>query len=156
MAFEIERKFLVNQDLWDTTDKPVGEEIIQIYLHADSSKAIRVRTKGKKAFITIKSSVSDLKRLEFEYEIPYEDAKIMLEMYSNAPTIEKVRHTFEVDGSTWEVDEFHGKNEGLILAEIELESEEQHFVHPIWLGHEVTDDKRYLNSNLAMHPIPNH
>lgn len=149
MAYEIERKYLVNKELWENILKERSEYVHQLYLHADREKAIRIRIIGEKAFITIKSKVTNLKRLEFEYEIPKEEAKEMMEIYQNCPQIVKTRHFIKEEHHIWEVDEFHGKNEGLILAEIELNHEDELFAIPQWVSDEVTHDDQYLNVNLA-------
>lgn len=149
MPHEIERKYLVNRELWDAVPKERFEHIHQLYLHADKEKAIRVRIMGDKAFITIKSKISTLKRLEFEYEIPLDDAKQMMEAYQDCPQVEKTRHFITKGIHTWEIDVFHGQNEGLILAEIELSSEEESFDIPNWVAEEVTHNDQYLNVNLA-------
>ncbi|MCB9195095.1 MAG: CYTH domain-containing protein [Flavobacteriales bacterium] len=149
MAHEIERKYLVNKDLWQQAKKDRSEYVRQLYLHADNQKAIRLRIMGEKAFITIKSKVSDIKRLEFEYEIPLADVKEMMDNYADCPQIEKTRHFVHEEHHVWEVDEFHGKHQGLIVAEIELDHEEELFALPDWISEEVTHDERYLNTNLA-------
>lgn len=149
MAHEIERKFLVHREIWKTTKKEKSEYVHQSYLHADKQKAIRVRIIGNKAFITIKSKISDLRRLEYEYEIPMEDAKEMMQAFGDCPSIEKTRHFIPKGKHTWEVDVFHGKHEGLIVAEIELSHEEETFDKPDWIAEEVTSDPTYLNVNLA-------
>lgn len=149
MAHEIERKYLVNEELWAKVSKEKSEYVQQMYLHSDKDKAIRIRIMGIKAFITIKSKISNIKRLEFEYEIPLSDAEMMMKAYADCPQIEKTRYFIPEEHHTWEVDVFHGKNEGLILAEIELSHEDELFALPDWVAQEVTDDDRYLNANLA-------
>jgi len=149
MPQEIERKFLVHKELWDQVQSESSKLVHQLYLHADKSKAIRVRIIGDKGVITIKSKVSDIKRLEFEYEIPLEDAQLMMKTYQDCPQIEKTRHFISLDKHVWEVDVFHGKNEGLIVAEIELSQEDEEFSKPNWIAEEVSDDDQYLNVNLA-------
>lgn len=149
MAHEIERKYLVHQDLWESIPKEDSKYVHQLYLHSDEHKAIRVRIIGTKALITIKSKISDIKRLEFEYEIPMEDAKEMMEAYHNCPQVEKTRYFIKEELHIWEVDVFHGKNKGLILAEIELSHEDELFALPEWIKEEVTHDAQYLNVNLA-------
>lgn len=149
MAFEIERKYLVNLEIWNQVKKEKSEKILQLYLHSDANKAIRVRSIGAKAFITIKSKLTDLKRHEFEYEIPLNEAKEMMEIYKDSPHIEKTRHYVKEEHHLWEVDEFHGKHQGLIVAEIELLDENELFALPPWVSDEVTNDPKYLNVNLA-------
>lgn len=148
MATEIERKFLVTSNDWRT---PHGERICQGYLNRDKERTVRIRLRGPDAFITIKGISVGARRAEFEYAIPLADAKPLLALCEK-PLIDKTRHTVEHAGSTWEIDEFHGDNAGLVVAEIELNSEDQPFERPPWLGAEVTHDPRYFNAQLAAHP----
>lgn len=148
MATEIERKFLVNGDDWRQVQ---GTQYRQGYLNRDKERTVRVRIADDRAFITIKGLSKGATRAEFEYSIPVSDAEQLL-LLCDGPLIEKTRHTVRYAGMTWEVDEFHGANAGLIVAEIELNSEQQPFEKPSWVGREVTDDKRYFNSNLALQP----
>jgi CYTH domain-containing protein len=113
---------------------------------------VRVRTASKKAFITIKGTRISATRLEFEYEIPFEDAELMLDSLCEKPIIEKIRYIIKHSGFKWEVDEFLGDNKGLIVAEVELKSEKQKIVLPPWIGKEVTEDSRYANSSLVRNP----
>jgi adenylate cyclase len=149
MGQEIERKFLVRGAPWRTG---AGTLIRQGYLHNETGGTVRVRTKGVRAYLTIKGSTSGITRLEFEYEIPVEDAHQMLNELCQKPLIEKVRYEIQVGGFGWEVDEFLGENSGLVVAEIELEDENQEFPKPDWLGKEVSNDFRYQNANLVKHP----
>jgi adenylate cyclase len=148
MATEIERKFLVKGDAWR---KAPGVEYSQGYLCRDRQRTVRVRIAGDRAFLTIKGESKGASRAEFEYEIPVKDAQQLLEL-SDGPIVQKIRREVEHDGATWEVDEFKGDNDGLVVAEIELRAEDQPFARPPWLGREVTDDPRYFNSNLSSHP----
>jgi len=148
MPVEIERKFLVIGDDW-RTDR--GVRIIQGYLNRDEERTVRVRIAGAEAFLTIKGLSAGAAREEFEYEIPVVDAEQLLKLCVGA-LIEKTRHTVVYAGMTWEIDEFHGANEGLVVAEIELEDADQFFARPAWLGPEVTADVRYFNSHLAVRP----
>jgi len=148
VATEIERKFLVAGAGWRQGD---GVRLIQGYLNRDKHRTVRVRIAGDEAFLTVKSVTQGATRAEFEYGIPVADAEQMLK-FSDGPVIEKNRHVIVHDGCKWEVDEFLGDNAGLILAEIELTSEDQPFSRPSWLGREVTDDRRFYNSNLATYP----
>jgi adenylate cyclase len=148
MPTEIERKFLVQAKHWDQED---SVHIYQGYLCHEKGNTARVRLAGEKAFITIKGPKQGISRQEFEYEIPVADAEQMLKLCRGA-IIEKIRHFVVYKGFEWEVDEFLGKNAGLIVAEIELEEEEQPFSRPDWLGREVTGDSRYTNSNLVSNP----
>ena len=146
MPLEIERKFLVTSDDYKLSAKIV--EIKQAYLSIDKNMAIRVRVEGIQASINIKSKKSDRVNHEFEYIIPLDEAQALISMCPY-PMIEKTRHVVEYQGKIWEVDEFHADNEGLTVAEIELDDENEVFKSPPWLGEEVTADYRYLNSNLA-------
>jgi CYTH domain-containing protein len=148
MALEIERKFLVEGTSWPRGD---SVRLSQCYLNRDKHRTVRVRIAGSNAFLTIKSVTHGATRAEFEYEIPVADAEQLLKL-SDGPIIEKIRHRIVHEGFKWEVDEFLGDNAGLILAEIELASEDQPFSRPPWLGREVTHDRRFYNSNLAAHP----
>ncbi len=145
MATEIERKFLVCGDDWRTDQ---GVRFQQGYLNRDKERTVRVRIAGAKAFLTVKGINTGATRAEFEYEIPLADAGQLLQI-CDGPLIEKTRHTIAYAGMTWEIDEFHGANEGLVVAEVELEKEDQYFERPGWLGPEVTADTRYFNSNLC-------
>lgn len=150
MATEIERKFLVKTNDYKQLGIPVN--YTQGYIAILDSKIIRVRIAGDVAYLTVKIKISNLIRREYEYKIPVEDAQELLDAAIVTGLIEKVRYTFLANGNTWEVDEFKGENEGLVVAEIELTSADQQFDKPEWLGIEVTDDDRYLNANLAMNP----
>lgn len=156
MAQEIERKFLVVGDY--KSDVYASVSITQGYLSRVSERVVRIRIKGDKGFITIKGTTNDtgLSRFEWEKEIPLADAQALLKL-AEPGVIDKTRHLIKnTDGRhIWEVDEFHGDNEGLIMAEIELESENDLFDKPQWLGKEVTGDKRYYNSYLSEKPFKN-
>jgi CYTH domain-containing protein len=152
MNQEIEHKYLIRKDLWYAVHKPRGVNIRQGYLQTDPGKTIRIRTTGSEAFLTIKGPSRNATRAEFEYPVPPEEADDLLQLCA-APVIEKVRYRMEHAGKTWEVDEFFGENEGLILAEIELTSEEEIYERPAWIGEEVTGDPRYYNAYLALHPF---
>jgi adenylate cyclase len=149
MGQEIERKFLVQGASWQSGN---GTSIRQGYIHNEIDGTVRVRTKGKRAYLTIKGGTTGITRLEFEYEIPLEEADQMLNELCQKPLIEKIRYEVNVGGSKWEIDEFLGENAGLVVAEIELEDEDQEFLKPDWLGKEVSDDLRYQNANLVKHP----
>jgi len=144
---EIERKFLVNGNSWRNGQ---GIRICQGYLNRDKERTVRVRLSGEKAFLTIKGMNSGATRAEYEYEIPVSHAEALLKI-CDGPVLEKNRYTVDYNGLIWEVDEFLGENEGLIVAEVELKSEDQSFDRPDWVGQEVTDDPRYYNSNLCAH-----
>lgn len=148
MAVEIERKFLVNKELWEQVKPNEGQRILQGYLLKSVEKTVRLRTKGGKGYITVKgASVNHISRAEFEYEIPLEEAQAMLDEFC-PKKIDKVRYTLKVAGKIWEVDEFSSPNPGLILAEIELTAEDESFEMPEWAGKEVSDDERYYNANM--------
>jgi len=149
---EIERKFLVRKDLWYALHKPLGEDLIQGYLFASPEKTVRIRASGASGFITIKGPAVNATRDEYEYPIPRPDAIELLDKFAGS-RIDKVRYRVLHEGKTWEIDEFFGENEGLIIAEIELSSPEEHFEKPPWIGEEVTEDHRYSNSWLAEHPF---
>lgn len=150
MAQEIERKFLVlNNNYKKGID---GMLYKQGYLSTDSQRTVRVRTVGYLGYLTIKGISKGAVRAEYEYSIPHKDAEELL-LLCETPLIEKYRYLVPYKGNTWEVDEFYGENKGLVIAEIELESESQTFELPPWVGSEVTSDPRYYNSNLARFPI---
>lgn len=151
MAIEIERKFLVADDSWR---EHVGRSLAmgQGYFETGRAASVRVRVAGKDAWLNIKSAELGRKRLEFEYAIPLADAETMLERFCAGRSVSKVRHWVPWQGHTWEVDVFDGANAGLVMAEIELDHEEESFASPPWLGREVTDEQRYYNMALAQHP----
>ena len=148
MSIEIERKFLVVGSAWR---QGPGVRFSQGYLNRDKDRTVRVRLAGEQAFLTIKGRSVGATRAEFEYEIPLADGLALLPLCER-PLIEKIRRVIPHEGSTWEVDEFLGENAGLVVAEIELQSEDQAFARPEWLGEEVTSDSRYFNSSLSQHP----
>ncbi|MBO5799404.1 MAG: CYTH domain-containing protein [Paludibacteraceae bacterium] len=149
MATEIERKFLLKDDSWKM-ESDGGVHYAQGYLN-ETGNTVRVRVAGDKGFLTVKSKSKGISRLEFEYEIPKEDALQMMEL-SQTPIVEKFRHKIRRGKHCWEIDEFMGENEGLVIAEIELESEDEPFERPEWLGEEVSGIKRFYNSHLAKKP----
>ncbi len=150
MAIEIERKFLVKKNSWTRPNE--GTLYIQGYLSSSPETTVRIRIAGKIGFITIKGKTTGFSREEFEYEIPVEDAEILLKKCKNAP-IKKIRYKVLLNGTLWEIDEFLEENSGLLMAEVELPDEKASFFRPEWLGREVTDDKRYHNSHIAQHPF---
>jgi len=147
---EIERKFLVTGDGWK--DDKRAKVISQGYVCKNGHGVVRVRRKGDKSFLTIKADRGDIQRLEFEYEIPHEDCEMMLEQLCGN-VISKTRYTFVHGGKTWEIDEFHGVNQGLIMAEIELDSADEAFDKPDWVGPEVSADERFFNSYISENPF---
>lgn len=150
MGKEIERKFLVTGDGWKSSE---GILFRQGYLSTEKSRTVRVRIEGDRSFLTIKGQTEGVTRREFEYAIPLVDAEEMLEHLCERPLIEKRRYKLVHGGLTWEVDEFLGQNEGLVVAEIELEDEFATFSAPDWLGAEVSHDPRYYNANLVRTPF---
>ncbi len=151
MAKEIERKFLVTGEDWRAMAR--GTRYRQGYLSTVKERTVRVRTIDDKGFLTVKGISVGATRSEYEYEIPAADADEMLDDLCEKPIIEKNRYKIPMGDVTWEVDEFLGVNDGLIVAEIELLSEEQSFPKPEWIGREVTGDPRYFNANLIARPF---
>jgi len=151
MGKEIERKFRVIKDTWRNVK---GTRYRQGYLNSAKKRNVRVRTMEDKAYLTIKGIAIGASRMEFEYEIPLQDADELLEICEK-PLIEKTRYKVQEGGFVWEVDEFFRENQGLIVAEVELASEDQKFPKPDWVGEEVTGDPRYFNSNLIKNPYTN-
>ncbi len=152
---EIERKFLVISDVFKS-DVLRQNHIAQGYLSSVPERAVRVRIKGEKGYLTIKGKTNEsgLSRFEWEKEIPVTEAKELLQLCEKG-VIEKIRYEIQVGQHVFEVDEFYGENEGLIMAEVELQSESEIFEKPIWLGEEVTNDSRYYNSYLSKNPFKN-
>ena len=150
MAQEIERKYLVDTKLW----RPLAAGLLyrQGYLSSVNERVVRVRIAADRGFLTIKGVTTGLCRLEFEYPIPREDAAVLLDKLCERPLIEKTRHREVFDGRTWEIDVFHGDNDGLVIAEIEVASPTEATARPPWAGAEVSNDPRYFNSNLVAHP----
>ena len=151
MGVEIERKFLVADDSW-RTEVVRSTELRQGYLALTERCSVRVRIAGDKANLNFKGLTVGIRRSEFEYPVPLEDAEAMLEEYCGADVIEKQRHLVDHAGHRWEVDEFAGENAGLVVAELELDSEDEAFEPPAWLGEEVTGDVRYYNVALVQNP----
>lgn len=150
MGVEIERKFLVKDDSWRSGS---GVLYRQGYLSRHRERTVRVRIAGEKAYLTIKGLTTGATRKEYEYEIPIGDAEEMLDQLCEKPLIEKKRYQVCVAELVFEVDEFLGANQGLVVAEVELTHETQQIPVPDWLGTEVTGDPRYYNSNLSQHPF---
>ena len=154
MATEIERKFLIlNQDWQEYTKSEL--HIVQGYLATNEFNSTRIRIQNDKANINIKSATLGITRTEFEYSIPVDDARLMLDDLCIKPVIEKTRFTVEHMNHTWEIDVFSGDNEGLIVAEIELSSPDEAFEKPSWIGEEVSNDARYYNACLVNNPYKN-
>ncbi len=150
MNLEIERKFLVINANWRKLAE--GKFIRQGYLNTEKNRTVRVRSESNRGLITIKGKPEGLARPEFEYEIPYDDAVYLLKHLCHKPLIEKTRYLCSYQDQTWEIDEFHGENAGLIIAEIELTDESIDLQLPDWIGQEITGDPRYYNANLVGHP----
>ena len=151
MGIEIERKFLVTNDNWREAAS-VALPIKQGYLVGGKEASVRVRLQGDKANLNIKSATLGVRRQEFEYAIPLEEAELILTTLCQRPIIEKTRYLVSYANKQWEVDVFEGDNAGLIVAELELQDETEQFDPPPWLGEEVSDDPRYYNSCLSQHP----
>lgn len=150
MGTEIERKFLLKNDAWRGLAPGVAYR--QGYLNSAKERTVRIRTVGDRAFLTIKGLTVGATRAEYEYPIPLADCEAMLDTLAEKPLIEKTRYRIRLGDLTWEIDEFFGENRGLVVAEVELEREDQPFARPAWLGEEVTGDPRYFNANLISHP----
>lgn len=151
MALEIERKFLLKDDSWKS--QVVRSHVLkQGYLASSPGPTVRIRTSDESAFLTIKGKTIGISRVEFEYDVPMEEALELLKLSANAP-IEKTRHIVKADGYVWEIDVFEGANHGLVLAEVEVQSEDEQIVLPSWVGIEVSDDPRYFNSYLSQNPF---
>ncbi|MGM9768871.1 MAG: CYTH domain-containing protein [Candidatus Cryptobacteroides sp.] len=154
MAQEIEKKFLVAGEFKESAKK--ATRITQGYLSSVPERTVRVRVKGEKGYITVKGIGNDsgASRFEWEKEIPVEDVRNLLKICEPG-VIDKTRYLVDCDGHTFEVDEFYGDNEGLVVAEVELGDENEAFTRPSWLGEEVTGDKKYYNSMLMKNPYKN-
>lgn len=153
-SMEIERKYLVDTQRWENLPKPKPIKIVQGYLTTNPEKTIRVRIKGEKALMTIKGQVQGIAREEIEFEIPIDKAYELIHKFCGA-VIEKNRYLINHKGKTWEVDVFEGNNKGLVLAELELLTEDERFTLPDWVTQEVTHDFRYYNSYLSENPYSN-
>jgi len=152
MGTEIERKFLVVGDRWRAA--ALSEtRYRQGYLSSQANASVRVRIGAGRAFLNIKSAHLGIRRQELEYEIPLQDAEEMLDTLAEQPCIDKVRYRVRQGAHIWEVDVFSGANAGLVVAEVELQSEDEPFERPDWVGQEVSQDPRYLNVNLVRHPF---
>lgn len=152
MAIEIERKFLLEDDSW-RLEAISSVEIVQAYIFLTDEKLMRIRLKGEQAILSIKAKTnSALIRLEYEYEIPKPDALEMIEKLAEGFFIRKTRYLVQINSNTWEIDEFLDENHGLVIAEIEMNSEDQELDLPQWIGDEVTNDSRYINAALSQKP----
>lgn len=151
MGIEIERKFLVKNDDWKRQIQR-SEQFRQGYLTNEKHLSMRVRLTDNGARLTIKGATNGLSRTEYEYPIPKDDAEHLLDELCTPPLIEKTRHWLQYGAHTWEVDVFEGDNQGLVVAEVELEDTDEQIDLPDWLGEDVSDDPRYLNASLVRHP----
>lgn len=150
MGIEIERKFLIDINKIDLSDNACY--IKQGYIQATDKTVVRVRIKNQEAYLTIKGENQRLKRLEFEYQIPIEDAHQMIDNLCSKNIIDKTRYEIKIENHMWEIDIFHGENEGLIIAEVELNDENEDLFLPPWITQEVSHDAKYYNSNLISNP----
>lgn len=151
MPVEIEKKFLLAGNAW--RQNAVGSHYCQGYISTATGCTVRVRIAGNTGFLTIKGKGIGIVRPEFEYAIPVNDAREMLDSLCTGPLIEKMRYKVDYKGFTWEIDDFSGENEGLVIAEIELSREDEYFEKPPWIGREVTGDPRYFNARLVNNPF---
>ncbi|AGA33047.1 adenylate cyclase [Thioalkalivibrio nitratireducens DSM 14787] len=150
MAKEIERKFRILNDSW-RSEVQASQPMRQGYLCGNTRASVRVRVSGDRATLNIKSATLGVERSEFEYPVPLDDARVLLDELAGA-IIEKSRHELRHGDHLWEIDEFAGLNQGLIVAEVELGDAKESFARPGWLGEEVSHDPRYYNTELARHP----
>jgi len=156
MALEIERKFLLRDDSWRRGAGP-GVALLQGYLNDVTAESgprasVRVRIAGEHAWLNIKSVTLDIERLEFEYEIPVNDARELLDAMCTGRVVDKTRFRVRYGAHEWEIDVFHGLNEGLVVAELELDARDESYETPPWLGEEISGDARYFNVSLARNP----
>lgn len=151
MGIEIERKFLLKDDSW-RQQADAGTRYRQGYLIGAKLASVRVRLEGDKAFLNIKSMTLGVTRQEYQYPLPLDDAQAMLDSLCEKPLVEKTRYKIEHAGHEWEIDVFTGENAGLVVAEVELQSEQEPLSLPSWVGVEVSADPRYYNVNLVKHP----
>lgn len=152
MPIEIERKFLLANNDW-REKVTLSHRIRQGYMGEIDKASVRIRVQDEKANINIKSATLSMRRMEYEYDIPLDEALEMLDQLCKQPQVDKTRFIVEQGKFKWEIDEFYGDNEGLIVAEIELSDENEVFEKPSWVGEEVTEDPRYYNVNLIKHPF---
>ncbi|MFZ6847500.1 CYTH domain-containing protein [Undibacterium sp. RuRC25W] len=151
MGIEIERKFLVVNNDWKVD--AIGSYLKQGYISSTPGRIVRVRIEGDAATLTIKGLSIGITCGEWNYPIPLSEAQELLDTVCQQPLIEKYRYRLPMDGLTWEIDAFLGANAGLVVAEIELPSDDVEFNHPHWLGEDVSHDRRYANANLLTHPF---
>jgi adenylate cyclase len=154
MGIEIERKFLVDHKQWQQLTKPIGIKMQQGYVINEDDRTIRLRITDTQAYLTFKSGTTGISRNEYEYDILVSEAIQLFEQFVKTG-LEKTRYCITYEGKLWEVDVFEGDNEGLIVAEIELDSEDEQFEHPPWVTVEVSGEEKYYNSSLSAHPFKN-
>lgn len=152
MPTEIERKYLLRNDDWKLSADQ-GTKYVQGYMIGSKFASVRVRIEGGKSFLNIKSATLDISRQEYEYQIPVDEANEMLDTLCEKPLVEKTRYIVIHQDLKWEIDVFEGRNKGLIVAEVELESEDQQIELPSWCGQEVSEEPRYYNVSLGKHPF---
>jgi Uncharacterized protein conserved in bacteria len=152
MGIEIERKFLVDHDKWEALDKPAGRKLQQGYIIGDEYRTVRLRITNDAACLTFKNGTTGISRNEYEYQIPVDEAAELFKQFVKTG-LEKTRYCITYSGKLWEIDVFEGDNQGLIVAEIELDSEDEQFDLPPWIGPEVSGDARYYNSSLSAKPF---
>ena len=151
MPTEIERKFLVDHQKWEALIKPTGKLYKQGYILSDEKRTVRIRVANDAAYITLKGASTGISRSEYEYTIPVNEGNEILNNFATS-SIQKTRYNIEYAVHTWEVDVFTGDNNGLIVAEIELQNEDEQFEKPEWVGQEVSHDSRYTNASLSVYP----
>lgn len=154
MPTEIERKFLVDRTEWEQVKKPEGKLYKQGYILSEEKRTVRIRVTDTAAYITLKGASTGISRSEYEYSIPVNEGIEILQNFATS-SIEKIRYNINHSGHLWEVDVFSGVNQGLIVAEIELNSEDEAFEKPDWIGEEVSQDGRYTNASLSVYPYNN-
>jgi adenylate cyclase len=151
MPTEIERKFLVDHEKWNGLAKPKGNVYKQGYILSEEKRTVRIRVTPDAAYITLKGASTGISRSEYEYTIPLDDGNEILQNFATS-AVEKTRYNINYAGHLWEVDVFDGANTGLIVAEIELDSEDEQFEKPAWVGAEVSYESRYTNASLSVKP----
>ncbi|MES2375145.1 MAG: CYTH domain-containing protein [Bacteroidota bacterium] len=154
MGIEIERKFLVDHKQWQQLPKPAGTKMQQGYMVNENDRTIRLRITDKQAYLTFKSGTAGISRNEYEYEIPVNEAAQLFAQFVKTG-LEKTRYCITYETKLWEVDVFEGDNQGLVVAEIELDSDDEQFEHPPWVTVEVSGEEKYYNSSLSTHPFKN-
>jgi adenylate cyclase len=153
VPIERERKFLIKNEEWRSAVKDGGELIRQGYLVAEKERSVRVRVAGDMGYLAVKGETVGIACLEYEYPIPVDEADEILTTLCDRPLIEKIRYRIPYEDSLWEIDEFRGENQGLIVAEVEMDDAREDIPLPHWIGEEVSHDPRYLNVNLVKKPF---